>query len=169
MTLSFRILPKVFGRRLPHCGSWASILSVRVGRESFPSPRQILLFRLQTWWRDTVNSNVMWLLGPADRWSLTGEDKPFIRNVFNLNTCANIVGSQVLTFKKEGALLDAWRDFIEEVDADVLIGYNIANFDFPYLLDRAKALDVSRFNYLGRLKSMHLTWAARYVILMLFS
>jgi DNA polymerase elongation subunit (family B) len=34
----------------------------------------------------------------------------------------------------------------------MIIGYNIANFDLPYLLDRAKALKVSDFPYLGRLK-----------------
>jgi DNA polymerase delta subunit 1 len=36
----------------------------------------------------------------------------------------------------------------------MIIGYNIANFDLPYLLDRAKALKVSDFPYLGRLKGM---------------
>lgn len=51
-------------------------------------------------------------------------------------------------------MLQAWRDFVEEVDPDVVIGYNIAGFDFPYLLDRAKALKANQFHYLGRLKSM---------------
>jgi DNA polymerase delta subunit 1 len=50
-------------------------------------------------------------------------------------------------------MLQSWRDFIEEVDPDVVIGYNIAGFDFPYLMDRAKALKVDKFPYLGRLKS----------------
>ena len=39
---------------------------------------------------------------------------------------------------------------------DVIIGYNIANFDLPYLLDRAKALKANQFPYLGRLKSAFL-------------
>jgi len=50
-------------------------------------------------------------------------------------------------------MLQSWRDFVEEVDPDVVIGYNIAGFDFPYLMDRAKALKVDKFPYLGRLKS----------------
>jgi DNA polymerase delta subunit 1 len=50
-------------------------------------------------------------------------------------------------------MLQKWRDFVEEVDPDVIIGYNIANFDLPYLLDRAKALRANQFPYLGRLKS----------------
>lgn len=50
-------------------------------------------------------------------------------------------------------MLQQWRDFVEEVDPDLIIGYNIANFDLPYLLDRAKALKAHQFPYLGRLKS----------------
>lgn len=34
-----------------------------------------------------------------------GESEPFIRNVFTLNTCAPVVGSQVLSFKQESELL----------------------------------------------------------------
>ncbi|KAL5531593.1 POL3 [Sanghuangporus baumii] len=83
-----------------------------------------------------------------------GESKPFIRNVFTLNTCSHIVGSQVLSYKSELELLEAWRDFVEQVDPDVVIGYNIANFDLPYLLDRATALKSKKFMFLGRLKGV---------------
>ncbi|KAJ9122530.1 DNA-directed DNA polymerase delta [Naganishia vaughanmartiniae] len=83
-----------------------------------------------------------------------GESKPFIRNVFTLNTCSHIVGSQVLEFKDERQLLIKWREFVEIVDPDLMIGYNITNFDLPYLLDRAKALKVMEFPYLGRLKNV---------------
>lgn len=79
-----------------------------------------------------------------------GENKPFIRNVFTLNTCAHIVGSQVLEFKDERDLLMEWSKFIEEADPDMIIGYNSANFDLPYLLDRAKALKIPNFAFLGR-------------------
>ncbi|KAK7031378.1 DNA polymerase [Favolaschia claudopus] len=81
-----------------------------------------------------------------------GEQKPFIRNVFTLNSCSNIVGSQVLTFDNERELLQHWSNFVNQVDPDLVIGYNIAGFDFPYLLDRAKALKVVDFPFLGRLK-----------------
>ena len=50
-------------------------------------------------------------------------------------------------------MLHKWRDFVEEVDPDVVIGYNIAGFDFPYLMDRAKAIKALEFPYLGKLKS----------------
>lgn len=82
-----------------------------------------------------------------------GERQPFIRNVFTLNTCSHIVGSQVISTDNEAEMLQKWRDFVERVDPDVIIGYNIANFDLPYLLDRAKALKANQFPYLGRLRS----------------
>jgi DNA polymerase delta subunit 1 len=91
---------------------------------------------------------------------LIGETAPFIRNVFTLNTCAHIVGSQVLDFHSEEKMLLAWRDFIDEVDPDVIIGYNISNFDIPYLMDRAKFLKIEKFPLLGRLLSAddHIIW-----------
>jgi DNA polymerase delta subunit 1 len=92
---------------------------------------------------------------------LVGEQQPFIRNVFTLNTCAHIVGSQVISFAEEDKMLEAWAQFVQEVDPDVVIGYNISNFDFPYLMDRAKALNANKFSYLGRIKGWSLailTW-----------
>ena len=64
------------------------------------------------------------------------------------------MGSQVLSFDNEANLLKAWRDFVQTVDPDLIIGYNISNFDLPYLLDRAKAIKVEKFPYLGRLQSL---------------
>lgn len=62
------------------------------------------------------------------------------------------MGSQVLEFQDERQLLLEWRKFVEKVDPDMIIGYNIANFDLPYLLDRAKALRIPDFAFLGRLQ-----------------
>jgi DNA polymerase delta subunit 1 len=56
---------------------------------------------------------------------------------------------------------------MEKVDPDVVIGYNTSGFDFPYLMDRAKALKVVRFPLLGRMKGgtvciiSHLLYANR--------
>lgn len=83
-----------------------------------------------------------------------GEPKPFVRNVFCLDTCSLIVNTQIFEFAAEDKMLMAWRDFLEQVDPDVIIGYNIANFDFPYLLDRAKHLKCTKFPYWTRLKSI---------------
>ncbi|KAF1983902.1 putative DNA polymerase delta catalytic subunit [Aulographum hederae CBS 113979] len=83
-----------------------------------------------------------------------GDEKPFVRNVFVLDTCSSIVNTQIFEFDKEEKMLQAWTNFLQEVDPDIIIGYNISNFDFPYLLDRAKHLKVSKFPYWTRLKQM---------------
>lgn len=86
-----------------------------------------------------------------------GDSKPFVRNVFCLDTCSLIVNTQIFEFGSEDRMLMAWRDFLEKVDPDVIIGYNIANFDFPYLLDRAKHLKCAKFPYWSRLKGTQST------------
>ena len=35
-------------------------------------------------------------------------------------------------------MLMKWKAFVLAVDPDVITGYNIGNFDIPYLLNRAK-------------------------------
>ncbi|KAI9631484.1 hypothetical protein KEM48_014308 [Puccinia striiformis f. sp. tritici PST-130] len=82
-----------------------------------------------------------------------GSSVPFVRNVFTLNTCSHIAGSQVMEFKSEALLLARWQEFVAECDPDLVIGYNTSNFDMPYLLDRAKALKVATFPYLGRMRN----------------
>ncbi|KAL2713432.1 DNA polymerase delta catalytic subunit isoform X1 [Vespula squamosa] len=83
-----------------------------------------------------------------------GETEPFLRNIFTLNTCAPIVGCQVLSFNTEEELLQKWAEFVRQLDPDIFTGYNINNFDFPYLINRAKHLNVKDFEYLGRIKNI---------------
>jgi DNA polymerase delta subunit 1 len=95
----------------------------------------------------------------ANTVTLQGSSQPMIRNVFTLNTCLPIVGAQVITSSTEAEMLMKWQKFMLDVDADILTGYNIANFDIPYLLNRAKTLEKSepklkRFAELGRMKNV---------------
>lgn len=86
-----------------------------------------------------------------------GDKDPFIRNIFTLNTCSQIVGSQVLCYMKEDEMITAWANFLREVDPDLITGYNIQNFDLAYLINRAKTLKAEKFPYLGRLKNIKTT------------
>ncbi|CAF4415977.1 unnamed protein product, partial [Rotaria magnacalcarata] len=86
-----------------------------------------------------------------------GDKEEFIKTVFTLGTCANIAGVEVIECKTEYALLEKWSDFVREVDPDIITGYNIQNFDFSYLLARAKTLNIPTFPYLGRLKDVKTT------------
>ena len=76
----------------------------------------------------------------ANTVTLQGSNVPIIRNVFTLNTCLPIVGAQVICSATEEELLMKWRSFVIACDPDLITGYNIANFDFPYLLNRAKVI-----------------------------
>ncbi|KAL5037094.1 hypothetical protein BDV3_006196 [Batrachochytrium dendrobatidis] len=86
----------------------------------------------------------------ANMVALQGDTKPFVRNIFTLNTCSSIIGTHVMSFQSESEMLQGWSDFIQEVDPDIIIGYNINGFDFPYLLDRADTLGLDNFAFLGR-------------------
>lgn len=53
-----------------------------------------------------------------------GEEEPIARNVFTLNSCAQIVGTEVISFNNEREMLKAWSEFIRVVDPDFITGYN---------------------------------------------
>jgi len=84
---------------------------------------------------------------------LQGSELPIIKNIFVLGTCAPIQGVDVRCFKDEKDLLMRWSEFVVKVDPDLITGYNVQNFDFPYLLTRAHALKLQRFPFLGRVKN----------------
>ncbi len=91
--------------------------------------------------------------------SVQGQEQPLVRSVFTLNTCLPIVGAHVDSSMSEADLLMKWRAFVLAADPDIITGYNIANFDFPYLLNRAKALEkanpkLKAFTDLGRIKGV---------------
>ena len=46
------------------------------------------------------------------------------------------MGSDVIACQTENELLEKWADFIRKCDPDIITGYNINNFDLPYLLNR---------------------------------
>lgn len=53
--------------------------------------------------------------------------------------------------KCEVLLLMAFRDFIIQMDPDIMTGYNIKNFDLPYLIRRAEVL-MHRYQFNKELK-----------------
>ena len=128
----------------PNDGEWAKM-----------APLRILSFDIECAGRKGVfpEANQDPVIQIANCVTRYGEEKPFVRNVFCLDTCSLIVNTQIFEFAEEEKMLLGWRDFLEKVDPDVIIGYNIANFDFPYLLDRAKHLKCGKFPYWTRLKS----------------
>jgi DNA polymerase delta subunit 1 len=112
-------------------GKWNKIAPLRIlsfdiecqGRKGqFPEPERDPVIQI---------SNVV---------TVYGSDKPFVQNVFTLKGCLPIVGAQIISSDKEESMLSKWSVFLRTVDADIITGYNVQNFDIPYLLDRAEAL-----------------------------
>ncbi|CAD5221225.1 unnamed protein product [Bursaphelenchus okinawaensis] len=84
-----------------------------------------------------------------------GEAEPFSRICFVLGGCNPVKGSDIVCCKKEEELLKKFTDYFCKIDPDVVTGYNVQNFDFPYILDRAKALNINKdVAGLGRLKGV---------------
>lgn len=123
------------------------------GEWSKIAPLRILSFDIECAGRKGVfpDAKIDPVIQIANMVTIQGESKPFVRNIFTLKDCGHIVGSHIMSFEHEGELLKAWSDFFREVDPDIITGYNINNFDWPYLLDRADALKVSSFPYFGRI------------------
>ncbi len=123
-----------------------------VGEWSKMAPLRILSFDIECAGRKGIfpEANHDSVIQIANVVTKYGDKKPFVRNVFCLDTTSPIVATQILAFDKEEKMLSSWRDFLEKVDPDIITGYNIANFDFPYLLDRARHLKVHGFDYWSR-------------------
>jgi DNA polymerase delta subunit 1 len=63
--------------------------------------------------------------------------------LLSLRSCDSIDGVNVLCFEDELQMLNMFAEIVLAFDADVLTGYNICNFDFPYLLKRATTLNAA--------------------------
>ena len=77
--------------------------------------------------------------------------------------CLPIIGAHVITSDNEEDMFMKWRAFLQICDPDIITGYNVQNFDLPYLLDRAEALSKNKhqskklegFKKLGRVKGVN--------------
>jgi DNA polymerase delta subunit 1 len=76
----------------------------------------------------------------ANTVTVYGDDKPIVQNVFTLKGCLPIVGVQIISSEEEEEMLSKWSAFLRASDPDIITGYNVQNFDIPYLLDRAAVL-----------------------------
>jgi|NOAtaT_7_FD_contig_123_49714_length_7072_multi_3_in_0_out_2_5 DNA polymerase delta subunit 1 len=59
----------------------------------------------------------------------------------------------ILRFETEKDMFEAWAAFFRAYDPDIITGWNINNFDVPYLFRRAEALGIDKdVNRLGRFR-----------------
>ncbi|WP_312909655.1 DNA polymerase domain-containing protein [Natronosalvus caseinilyticus] len=57
------------------------------------------------------------------------------------------IDHEVRAFEDEEAMLEAFLDYIDETDPDVLTGWNFDDFDAPYFLDRLEVLEGPHHDY----------------------
>ena len=85
-----------------------------------------------------------------------GDDAPYLNHCAVLDTCSdlpNIENSKIDSYQTEREVLLAWQKIIQEEDPDIIIGYNIFGFDYPFMYERAKELNcVDQFVNLSRNK-----------------
>lgn len=83
-----------------------------------------------------------------------GEEKPYLNHCICLNDTSNILENQTIEcYDTEKEVLCAWSKLIQKEDPDIIIGYNIFGFDYPFMFERANQLDcLTEFMTLGRHK-----------------
>jgi len=65
------------------------------------------------------------------------------RTIITLGTCDDIEGAdKPIVCTTEGQVLKEWAKLIKEMNPQFITGYNIFGFDFKYVYDRAKELDI---------------------------
>ncbi len=71
-------------------------------------------------------------------WSTGEEAGRYRRILLTLGTCEDIEGVEVYEFPSELDMLYAFFQLIRDLSVEIVTGYNVANFDWPYILDRAR-------------------------------
>lgn len=129
-------------RAIPAEGEWAKLAPLRIlsfdiecgCKEGFPQDS-----------RDPVIT-----IGCCCKEEGRGEQQ---KVVLTLGSCSGIAGVDVIECKNERELLTMFEDLICSYDPDFLLGYNMINFDLPYILGRAKALGLKDYGKFGRLRN----------------
>ena len=74
-----------------------------------------------------------------------GEDRPYLNHCIVLNGCVipegAVENSVIVTCDTEREVLLEWTRLIQAENPDIVTGYNITTFDFPFMDDRSKELN----------------------------
>jgi DNA polymerase elongation subunit (family B) len=85
---------------------------------------------------------------------LKQSDGTLEKTIFVLDTCDEIPGATVLSFKNEKDMLLNWFGWLAETNPDIWVGYNIFGFDERYVWERSLMLGITEdesFQTLSRL------------------
>ena len=83
-----------------------------------------------------------------------GEDECYYKHIITLKSCDPLEGIVVESYDNEKDVLLAFSKLIRKLDPDIITGYNIKGFDFNYLNERAKLLQINtQFARMSRIKN----------------
>ena len=82
-----------------------------------------------------------------------GEPEPYKNHCIVVDTCTTVDGVEIQSVPDEKQCVLNWTDLIQNEDPDIIIGYNIFGFDYQFMFQRAKELDiVEEFCKLSRIE-----------------
>ena len=88
-----------------------------------------------------------------------GESECFYKHILCLKKTSNVEGVTVEWFNTEEELLLSFTKLIRKLNPDIITGYNIFGFDFDYLMERSKKLDIAhKFARLSRVNNELSEW-----------
>ena len=74
-----------------------------------------------------------------------GDDRPYLNHCIVLNGCKipdnSVENSKIVTCNTEREVLLEWSRLIQHENPDIVTGYNITTFDFPFMDDRSRELN----------------------------
>ncbi len=70
-----------------------------------------------------------------------GDTKSSIRHLVSLKKCSPVDGSIIESCETEREVIIKWCNFINHLDPDIILGYNIFGFDYQFIWERAQELD----------------------------
>lgn len=77
------------------------------------------------------------------------------KHIINLGDCDPIDGVYMENYQTEAEVLMAWKNLVNLLDPDIILGYNIFGFDLNYMYVRSKKTRVfEKFSKMGRIKDI---------------
>ena len=71
-----------------------------------------------------------------------GSDNIVYKNIITLNSCDKIDGCDVEYYNTEKEVLLKWKELMNNLNSDIITGYNIFGFDMEYIWQRATELNI---------------------------
>ncbi len=88
-----------------------------------------------------------------------GERECYYKHIVTLDTCNEIEGVEVLSVDNETDLIKEWVKILNNMDPDIMTGYNILGFDFDFLYKRSIELNIRKqFLKINRIKNHASEW-----------